>query len=151
MDISDQCRPGVTVGSYIYGAQTRIWYIHGITCDNQRYRWYDISKHWHTRDIRSIMICHWNMKTYQRGQDSRCGGKSITGIWTRNRGSIMFNSAAKSTFQWFQVHCDLTSLSRVASLNPAWAQAATWFHKFFHWVKLLAWTRLSARAWDRNY
>ena len=47
MDISDQCRPGV---GYTYGAQTWIWYIHGITCDNQRYPWY-ISKHWYIPGI----------------------------------------------------------------------------------------------------
>ena len=47
MDISDQCRPGV---GYTYGAQTCIWYIHGTSCDNQRYPWY-ISNHWYILGI----------------------------------------------------------------------------------------------------
>ena len=65
MDISDQCRPGV---GYTYGAQTWIWYIHGITWDNQRYPIISLAfleALVYTRDIPSI--CQ-NTKTYQQGQ-----------------------------------------------------------------------------------
>ena len=68
-----------------YGVQTCIWYIHGISCDNQRYPCQSyISRQWYrvyTRDIlvylkalvctRDIPSICQNTKTYQRGQDSR--------------------------------------------------------------------------------
>ena len=36
-------------GIYLWGANMD-WYIHGITCDNQRYPWY-ISEHWYIPGI----------------------------------------------------------------------------------------------------
>ena len=47
-----QTRCGISLKQkgYTYWAQTYICYIHGITCDNQRYPWY-IPKHWYIPGI----------------------------------------------------------------------------------------------------